>query len=109
MTRAAFVSAPLRLCVRFLMPMNMKLLLNALLLALSPSLLYAADLCLGSGAKAGETTARSAIVLVRLTATPGQNERGLIPGREGQARLHYSPKEDLHDAGATNWETANPE
>src|SRR3954465_11959427 len=69
----------------------------------------AAEIYVGSGAKAGEIIDRSAIVLVRLTSTPGQNEKGLIPGREGQARLHYSPNEELKDAAATNWETAKPD
>jgi hypothetical protein len=47
----------------------------------------------GSGAKAGEITDRTAIVLVRLTATPGQEDQGLIPGRNGQARLRYATNE----------------
>src|SRR5690349_13748446 len=79
------------------------------LLLFSASLGQAADIYAGSGAKAGEITDRTAIVLVRLTTIPGQNDKGLIPGREGQARLHYSPKEDLKDAAATNWEAAKPD
>src|SRR5689334_12427938 len=79
-----------------------------LLLVATHAPLSAADLYVGSGVKAGEITDRTAIVLVRLTATPGQNEKGLIPGREGQARLHYSPNEDLKEAATTNWEAAKP-
>src|SRR4051794_9494288 len=85
------------------------LILTTLLLVVSLSRVQAADLYVGSGAKAGEVTDRTAIVLVRLTSTPGQNEKGLIPGREGQARLNYSPNEELKDAAATNWETAKPD
>lgn len=67
------------------------------------------DLHIGSGVKAGEITDRSAIVLVRLTATLGQDAQGLIPGREGQARLHYGSSEDLRTAATTSWEAAKPE
>lgn len=63
-------------------------------------------LYVGSGAKAGEITDRSAIVHVRLTATPGQDARGLIPGREGQARLRYSTEQNLTESKTTAWETA---
>src|SRR3954453_21504824 len=80
-----------------------------LLLVASSAPMCAAEINVGSGAKAGEITDRSAIVLVRLTATPGQNEKGLIPGREGQARLNYAPKDDLKDAATTNWEKARPD
>lgn len=64
---------------------------------------------LGSGVKAGEITDRTAIVLVRLTATPGQDEKGLIPGRDGQARLKYGTTDDLSAAVTTGWETAKGE
>lgn len=70
--------------------------------------LRAAEIYLGSGVKAGEITHDSAIVLVRLTSTPGQNAEGLIPGREGQARLKYATNETLADAKTTNWESAQP-
>ena len=83
--------------------------LFALLVVASLFPLRAADIYVGSGAKAGEMTDRTAIILVRLTSTPEQDEKGLIKGREGQARLHYSPQEDLKDAAATNWETAKPD
>ena len=66
------------------------------------------DLYLGSGVKAGEITDRTAIVLVRLTATPGQEAQGLIPGRVGQARLRYGLEENLREFTATAWETARP-
>ncbi len=61
---------------------------------------------LGSGTKAGEITDRSAIILVRLTSTPGQDDQGLIPGREGLARVRYGIGEDLKDAATTAWEVA---
>ena len=53
-----------------------------------PSNSTKAEIYLGSGAKAGEITDRTAIIHVRLTSTPGQNTESLIPGRAGQARLH---------------------
>jgi phosphodiesterase/alkaline phosphatase D-like protein len=65
-----------------------------------------AALHVGSGAKAGEITDRSAIVLVRLTTTPGQDAQGLIPGRAGQARLRYGLAENLRGAAVTGWQTA---
>ena len=71
-------------------------------------LLRAADLFVGSGVKAGEITDRTAIVLVRLTSTPGQDANGLIPGREGQARLQYAANESLQAAATTGWESAKP-
>jgi len=69
----------------------------------------AADLYVGSGAKAGEITDRTAIVHIRLTSMPGQDANGLIPGREGQARLRYGTDEDLRDFKTTAWETARAE
>ncbi|MSU48260.1 MAG: hypothetical protein EXS37_04070 [Opitutus sp.] len=64
------------------------------------------ELHLGSGVKAGEITDRTAIVLVRLTSTPGQDAQGLIPGRVGQARLRYGTDEALKESATTAWETA---
>lgn len=61
---------------------------------------------LGSGVKAGEVTATSAIVHVRLTATEGQDEDGAIPGREGLARLHYGRQQSGVDDAVTQWEAA---
>jgi phosphodiesterase/alkaline phosphatase D-like protein len=67
------------------------------------------DIFLGSGVKAGEVTDRTADVLVRLTSVPGQDKDGLIPGREGQARLHYGTDKALEKASSTPWETARAE
>ncbi len=64
------------------------------------------ELYLGSGAKAGEITENAAIVHVRLTSTPGQNADSLIPGNDGQARVHYGTAEDLTDSKTTPWVTA---
>jgi phosphodiesterase/alkaline phosphatase D-like protein len=62
------------------------------------------ELHLGSGAKAGEITDTSAIVHVRLTAIPEQNDQGLIPGRAGQARLQLrTPGAD--STTSTDWQT----
>ncbi|MCA9193499.1 MAG: alkaline phosphatase D family protein [Planctomycetales bacterium] len=72
------------------------------------SLCRAAAPMLGGGAKAGEITATSAIVLVRLTATPGQDANGLIAGKTGQARLRYGLDEDSVDR-TTDWATARAE
>jgi len=89
--------------------MNRKLTVPALLLACVPSLLAAAaDLYLGSGAKVGEMTDRSAIVLLRLTSTPGQDKNGLIPGAEGEARLLYGTDETLRSPQAMHWQAADP-
>lgn len=81
----------------------------AVLALLNVARVHAADIYLGSGVKAGEITDTAAIVLVRLTSTPGQDAVGLIPGREGQARLKYATNEGLTDATTTNWETAPPD
>ncbi len=67
------------------------------------------SLHVGSGAKAGEITDRTAIVHVRLTATAGQNEQQAIPGREGYARLFYGLAASLSDARATAWRPAKAE
>ena len=68
---------------------TLQLQLICLLASLLASPATAADLYLGGGAKAGEITDRTAIVLARLTSTQGKNAQGLIPGRDGQARLRY--------------------
>jgi phosphodiesterase/alkaline phosphatase D-like protein len=68
-----------------------------------------AEIYLGSGVKAGEITDRTAIVVVRLTATPGQNAEGLLPGTTGQARLRYAANEQLADADTTDWQDARPD
>ena len=64
------------------------------------------DLYLGGGAKAGEITDRTAIVHVRITATPNQMAGGTIPGAEGEARLRYGTDEALREARTTGWERA---
>lgn len=66
----------------------------------------AADIYLGSGAKAGEVSDRTAIIYVRLTAIPGQDAAGLIPGLEGQARVRYGVLESLENPATTGWEQA---
>jgi phosphodiesterase/alkaline phosphatase D-like protein len=68
----------------------------------------AADIYVGSGCKAGEVTDTTAIVLVRLTATPGQDDKGNIPGREGEARLEYGPLQSLAGAMQTPWQSVDP-
>ncbi len=67
----------------------------------------AGDLYLGSGAKAGEITDNRAIVHVRLTEAPEQDEQGLIPGRQGQARLRYGLDATIQDAQTTDWQFAS--
>ena len=62
---------------------------------------------LGMGTKAGEITSKEAIVHVRLTQTPGQDAAGLVPGKEGQARLIYSTDRKLTGASRTDWHEAN--
>src|SRR5262245_9546764 len=68
-----------------------------------------ADIYVGSGVKAGEITDRTAIVLVRLTTRDDQDADGLIPGREGQARLQYAADEKLQSPASTAWEAARPD
>src|SRR5262245_37343760 len=86
--------------------MNTRIPLLAFIALLSNTAarLPAAELYIVSGVKAGEITDRTAIVLVRLTTTPGQNAEGLIPGREGQARLNYATDEALKTPTTTAWE-----
>ena len=67
---------------------------------------FADELYLGSGAKAGEITDSQAIIHVRLTAAPEQDEQGLIPGHQGQARVCYGLTEPLEDAATTSWQWA---
>ncbi len=88
---------------------QVRLLSLIALLAVLATQSRAADIYLGSGVKAGEITDRTAIVLVRLTTTPGQSAEGLIPGREGLARLHYAADESLKMPATTNWEAAKPD
>lgn len=64
---------------------------------------------LGSGAKSGEMTDHSAILLVRLTSLAGQNAEGLIPGRKGQLRVWYETNETLQNPQMTEWQTVRPE
>jgi alkaline phosphatase D len=68
--------------------------------------LHSIEIFLGSGAKAGEVTDRTAIVHVRLTSIPGQDASGLIPGRDGEARVRYSTDEKLVGSQTTRWEAA---
>jgi alkaline phosphatase D len=83
-----------------------KLFIAFALLRLLANAAAAEEIHLGSGVKAGEITDRSAIVLVRLTSTPGQIEGGLILGREGQVRLHYGINERLENGKTTHWHDA---
>jgi phosphodiesterase/alkaline phosphatase D-like protein len=84
-------------------------ILAALTLAIAPAVTQdrgAPGIHVGSGVKAGEMTDRSAIVHVRLTAVPGQDAQGLIPGRSGLARLRYGLTENLEGASTTSWAAA---
>ncbi len=74
-----------------------------------PSNSTKAEIYLGSGAKAGEITDRTAIIHVRLSSTPGQNTESLIPGLAGQARLLYGTDDSYKQVSTTNWETARAE
>ncbi len=78
-------------------------LLTMLCLLLGIQSLHATEIFLGGGAKAGEITHGTAIILARLTSTPGQDAAGLIPGREGQARVRYGIHETLVDSKSTGW------
>lgn len=66
-------------------------------------LLHSHTIYLGMGAKAGEITDKEAIIHVRLTKTAGQDEHGLVPGMEGQARVHYGSDTDMHMPKSTAW------
>lgn len=63
----------------------------------------AGELYVGGGAKAGEITDTTAIVLIRLTSTPEQTDDGTIPGTEGQVRVHYGHDKSLRDSQVTSW------
>src|SRR5262245_32368273 len=78
------------------------------LFALAVRSSHGADIYIGSGCKAGEVTDTTAIVLVRLTSTPGQDEKGNIPGHDGEARLEYGPLQSLAGAMQTPWRSADP-
>ncbi len=80
----------------------------AIVVSLVASYAGAADIYVGSGVKSGEVTDTTAIVLVRLTATSGQDAQGNIPGREGEARLEYAANESLAGAIQTTWKPADP-
>ncbi len=67
------------------------------------------DIFLGMGLKTGEIAETSAIVHVRLTEIPAQNEEKLVPGKEGQARLIVSSSKDLKNATITGWLNAQAE
>src|SRR5436305_8407956 len=84
------------------------LAVSVVLIAFAVECGTAADIYIGSGCKAGEVTDTTAIVLVRLTSTPGQDAKGNIPGREGEARLEYGPVESLAGAAQTPWRQADP-
>lgn len=84
-------------------------LIVAILLASATFNVRAAELHLGSGVKAGEITDRTAIVLVRLTTRPDQDDQGHIPGSEGEARLKYSANEQLTSATTTSWQKTRPD
>jgi alkaline phosphatase D len=95
----------------FCQPLRILLAIAMLIITvcISAQRLVAADLYLGSGVKAGEITDQSAIVLVRLTATSGQDAEGLIPGEAGQARILFGTDQTMREARATEWKTAKAE
>jgi phosphodiesterase/alkaline phosphatase D-like protein len=66
----------------------------------------AEEIYLGSGVKAGEIRDTSAIIHVRLTAAPDQDDSGRIPGCEGTARLQYGLDESGENAATTQWAAA---
>ena len=88
--------------------MNKTQIVMAILIVLCAQIAVgkSAEIYLGSGVKAGEITDRTAIVLVRLTARLDQDAEGLIPGKEGQARLQYAADEGLRSPTTTAWESA---
>ena len=75
------------------------------LLTASPGHL-ADEIYLGSGVKAGEMSDTSAILHVRLTATPEQDADGRIAGCEGSARVHYGRQESGDADAVTEWADA---
>ena len=46
---------------------------------------------------------------MRLTSAKMQDDQGLIPGREGQARLRYGIDPALADAKTASWQWARAE
>ncbi len=84
------------------------------LVCIQSALSRAEEIYLGSGAKVGEVTDRSAIVLVRLTTIDHQDAEGLIPGRTGEARILLGTSELLGPSKsapalpATDWQAVDP-
>jgi alkaline phosphatase D len=69
----------------------------------------AADLHLAQGIVAGEVTTHSAILQTRLTATPGLDSTGDVPGAIGHVRFEFAPSESFTGAQITPWTRANAE
>ncbi|MEM7813123.1 MAG: alkaline phosphatase D family protein [Planctomycetota bacterium] len=81
--------------------------LTAALLALCPiGPAAAADLFLAQGLMTGEVTADSALVQTRLTATPGLDSDGDVPGATGVVAFDVAASADFADATRTPFRPA---
>lgn len=76
------------------------------LLAL-PLLARAADLHLAQGVIVGEVTATNALFQTRLTATPGPDRSGDVPGAAGVARFEISTSDTFATPRQTPWLNAS--
>ncbi len=82
------------------------------LLLLSLARLAAAELHLAQGIVVGEVTATSALLQTRLTATPGRDATGDVPGASGRVQFEVSTAESFSPAArvtATPWLEARAE
>lgn len=87
----------------------MKCCLLFLALALPLALGAAEPLHLAQGIIVGEVTASSAIFQSRLTAAPGLDHTGDVPGQTGFACFEYSTRADFSSARQTAWLRADPD
>lgn len=84
------------------------LILNGLLTGSALLFADAADLFHAQGELAGEPTTTSVLLQTRLTATPGLDDSGDVPGSYGQVRFEWSRDAALTDPQVTPWRDAVP-
>lgn len=68
-----------------------------------------ADIHLAQGQMAGEVTDSSVLLQTRLTATPGLDADGDVPGAPGAARFEWSSSPAFENAARTAWQQAAPD
>ena len=83
--------------------------LAALAIGVLTPMLAARELHLAQGQMAGEVTDSAVLLQTRLTATPGLDEQGDVPGASGVARFEWSSDSNFHEAAQTPWLPSLPE